>query len=45
MPDLQLNTAAFAKFDSLTWKNLALTYTASFTLSLSQIYLDFFMTL
>ena len=43
MPDLQLNTAAFAKFNWLTRQNLALIYTVTFTPSLIQVYSDFFM--
>ena len=43
MPDLQLNTAAFAKFNCLTRKNLPLIYTGAFTPSLVQIYSEFFM--
>ena len=43
MPDLQLNTAAFAAFNCLTLQNLALIYTVAFTPSLFQIYSDFFM--
>ena len=43
MPDLQLNTAAFAKFNCLTRQSLALIYTAAFTPSLIQIYSDFLM--
>ena len=43
MPDLQLNTAAFAKFNCLTRKNFALIYTGAFTPSLVQIYSEFFM--
>ena len=43
MPDLQLNMAAFAKFNCLTRQNLALIYTAAFTTTLIQIYSDFFM--
>ena len=43
MPDLQLNIAAFAKFNCLTRQNLALIYTVGSTPSLIQIYSDFFM--
>ena len=43
MPDVQLNTAAFVKFNWLIRTNLALIYTATFTPSLIQIYSDFFM--
>ena len=38
MPDLQLNTAAFAKFNCLTRPNLALNYTTAFIPNLIQIY-------
>ena len=43
MPDLQLNTVAFAKFNCLTLQNLALIYTAAFKPSLIQIYSDIFL--
>ena len=45
MPDLQLNTTAFAKFDCFTQQNLELIYAALSTLSLIQICSDFFMRL
>ena len=38
MPDLQLGTAAFAKFNCLTRQNLALIYTAAFSPNLIQFF-------
>ena len=43
IPDLLLNTVAFAKFNYLTWQNMALFYTNYFTPSLIQIHSDFFI--
>ena len=43
MPDLQLNTAACAKFNCCTQENVWLIYTAAFTPILNQIYSEFFM--
>ena len=40
-PDLQLNTAAFGKFNCLTWKNLALIYTAAHAEFNSNLFLFF----